>query len=193
MSKATQQLITGHGATQFRAGKTAAGDDQLIAENRFFRAFHVESFAGNFDLLHFKTGQQLNIGLFQRKTQHIHHGIGLIGIRVHSSGLLRNGEKTHGTEPGKRIFHVILLHSEGRKGRIIAMIGFTRCVEVGQVAAAIAGSCQLSAHSRLPLHEDDLRIFIFCRSKCRGHAGRTGANDSDYHIVTCFLSWYYNR
>ena len=181
MAKRSQKLIARHGTTQFRARKAAAGNDQLVAENYFFCTFHPEAFAGFLHLFHFKSGQKPDIGLFQSKTQHIHHGICLVGIGIHPAGILRHGVKPQLCKPRKGVIHVEGLQCGCSKRSILSVVAALHSMEVCQIAAAVARCCKFAANSGLALHQDHLVILVFRRGNGGSHAGCTGADDADHH------------
>ena len=86
-----QNLIAGHGAAQLAAGQTAAGNNQPLAAQLSLVRFQQEAFGGFFHPADLNACHYPDIGFLQGKTQHIHHGIGLIGIGIYPAGGLRNG------------------------------------------------------------------------------------------------------
>ena len=99
MSKGVQQLITGHGAAQFGTCQTAAGNNQPVAFNNFLFGFQAEAAGCFLYLFHFKAQPEIDIRLFQSKSQNIQHGIGLVGVRVYPTTFLCYGKQTQAAEP----------------------------------------------------------------------------------------------
>ena len=186
MAESPEEPVAEHAAAQFGTGQTAAGDDQLVHKESFFRTFHPEAAILLFHLRHFKSGQKLDIFLFQRKPQNIHHGICLVRIGIHTSGILCHRVKPHLREPFQGLFHIKCLQGRLCKGGIIAMVAALQRMEIRQIASAVSRSAELLAHSLLPLHQNYLYIRVFRRGQCRRHTGSTGTNNSNYHKFTCF-------
>ena len=87
MSHRAKELIAGHGAAQLGSRKAAAGNDQSLTFNGFASAGDNKAGFCFFDPVHLETESDLNIALFQSKTQNIHNRIGLIGVRVYPSAV----------------------------------------------------------------------------------------------------------
>ena len=61
------------------------------------------------------------------------------------------------------------------------MIAALGSMQVGQIAATVAGCQQLPANSRLPFHKYDLDILIFRSRQSSRHTGCTGTNNTNDH------------
>ena len=157
-----QQFIAAERSSQFGTCQTAACDNQLVTKIGFLLIFNRKTRAFSFYFLNFKAGHQLDIGFPQSKTQHIHHGIGLVGIGIDPAGGLCHRVKTHIFKPLQGIFHRITGQRRGSKLRLIAVIVVGTSSQIGQIAAAVSGGQQLTAHPGLPLKKQHLDIFIFC-------------------------------
>ena len=55
-------------------------------------------------------------------------------------------------------------------------------MEIGQIAPAVAGCLELSAHPGLPLQQDHPACRILRRPQRRRHTGSTAANNTNDHI-----------
>ena len=99
VAQAPQQLIAGHAAPQLGARETPAGNDEPLAVQGFLPEFQPEAVLHFSDLFHLGPQLYLDVGLFQSEAQHIHHGIGLVGIGVDPARFLRHREKPQGAEP----------------------------------------------------------------------------------------------
>ena len=191
MSQASQQLIAGHGTAQFRTGKTTAGNDQLIHRQGFLTALQPEALLCSFYFRHFKAGFQLNVGLVQSKTQHIHHRICLVRIWIDSAGILRHGKKAQPGKPAKGILRTESLDRFPRKYGIITVVSLPCRMKICQVTSSVSRRLELSAYPCLPFQQNYLYLGILRGSQSRGHTGSSRSNNTDHHKITCFPSYHY--
>ena len=131
VAKAPQNLIAGHAAPQLRPRKAAAGDDEPVALHRLVPGDNAEAGSRFLHFFRFKSQLYRDIRLFQRKPQHIHHGICLIGIGVHPPGILRHGEKPQTPEPFQRRRGWKLPQRIVGKPRIFPVVAAGCPVEIG--------------------------------------------------------------
>ena len=193
MAHGTQQLIAGHGAAKLRACQAAAGNDQLITVQGFAAGLKSEACGFPPDFLNLTTGFQGDIGLFQCKPQHIHHGIGLIRKRIDPPGGFRHSQQPQFPKPVKGAPRTA--QGIAGKGRVISMVATLGGMEIGRIAPAVAGCLELSAHPGLPLQQDHPACRILRRPERRRHTGSTAANNTNDHIslliFSSFVSGYY--
>ena len=151
MTKTSEQLVACHGASQLGSRQAAAGDDHLVARIRRISAAYNKSTLISPNRINFKSGNQFNIAFLQRKPENIYNGIGLVGIGVNPSGLLRNGVKAQRAKPRQRLFHIDSIERSVRKYWGIPVIAAAGGMEIGYITASIACCKQLFTHSRLTL------------------------------------------
>ena len=181
MAQAPQQLISRHRAAQLGTRQSAAGNDQLVAGIGTVFAIHTETVSVLLHFRYFRSGHKRDILLIQGKTQHIHHGVGLVGIRVYPAAGFCHSKQAQATEPRKCFRRAEFFQGIPGKRRVIPVISALQGVQITQITAAVSSGAKFSAHSRLPFQQDDLGIRILRRRQCRGHTCRAAANNNDRH------------
>ena len=175
MAQAPKKLIAGHGAPQLGSRGAAAGHDDPVEGSLPLRQLQGKALGGPADPLDLGAGEKLHPPPFQGEPQHIHHGARLVGVGVDPAGGLRQGHKAQGAE----VFQGGL-RREGGKGRegevrILPMVMGGQGGEIRQVAPAVAGGQELSAHPGLALENRHPGTLI-PGPKGGHHAGGTAAD-----------------
>ena len=101
VAQAAQKLVARQAAAEVAARRAAAGDDELVDRVFFLRGFEEEAAFGLFYLCDLGAKMQLDILAHQGKAQHVHHGVGLVGIGIDPTARLCNGVQTQGLEKVK--------------------------------------------------------------------------------------------
>ena len=158
VSQAPQQLVAGHASPQLRTGKTSAGHDKAVTFHRFPCALHPEPGRGFPHFLHLKPGFQRNIRPVQGKPKHIHHRVGLVGVRIYPSGFLRHGKQAQSPEPFQGFLRPEALQGLAPEVRLLSMVAPTQGMEVRQIAPSVSRGLELSAHPSLPLQQHNTRL-----------------------------------
>ena len=193
VAQLSQKLVAGHGAPQLASRKTAAGHDHFMAKIAVFPAAEGKALRFPADFLHRKSRDQGDIGLVHSQPQHIHHGVGLVGIGVHPSGGLRHRIKSQGAEPGKGLLRGKPGQGLFGKVRRLSVVAPFQGVKVCQVAPAVSRGQELPPHPALALQNQHLHLRVFRRRQGRRHAGGSGANNPNFHGFTCFLVLLYRK
>jgi len=96
---AYEQGIAEIASAEFGRSVAAAGDNEFIAFHGLSAAFQTKALLRFLYLFHLKAQLLGDIGPFQRKAQHIHHGVCLVGIGVDTATFFRHGVKAQLGEP----------------------------------------------------------------------------------------------
>ena len=178
VSQRFEQPVARRAAAQIGRGQPAAGHDHAPRARRLAGCGAETPYAALvFQGSGLEIAQLGDVGLFHGQPQRVQHGGGLFAHRIDLAALF--DERIHA------VFLKAIEHSaRGERGhgalheRHVAVIAFGRGVEIGEVAAAVAGGHELLAHAVHALQHADAQRRAISSGFQRGHhAGRAAADD----------------
>ena len=139
VAQGLQQLIAAAGPAQFPSGHAAAADDDPVRREGLLGGEDGEAPVCFLQTRHLKPGAGRDPGGVGSEAQHVHHAARLIGVGIDPAIVLRRGQKAQTVKEIQRGIQTQRFKGGADESGVLSVIVGKAHVQVGEVAATVAG------------------------------------------------------